>query len=616
MGNSAISSSRPRGPHASAILAEALALHQDGDLTGAEKLYREVLDTQPADPDVLHLLGMARFQQGDPEEAVLYVSRAIEASPETAMYPSNLAVVLRSLGRLAEAETASRSAVTLEPRFVDAWIHLGNVHMDQGRFVDAADAFREATTLAPGAAGPWVNLGVALNRSGDPKGAIVSLERALEREPGNFEALVNLGNTLRSAARLDEAVATYRRALVVREDDPGVWLSLGESHKAQGRFQEAGNAFRQAIGLAPGDPRGHNDLGTVHQAEERFEEAAAAYARALELDPDHARAHSNMGTLLQIRGDDSRAAAAFQRALDLDPLLVDAWYNLGVAQEELGDLEASRVAYGKTIELDPSRGPAYHNLGLLHYLREDLEAAAEVFERWLEREPGNPVATHFLAAFRGDHAPDRASDAFVQTVFDEFARTFDRKLGSLGYQAPGVVADAVTAALGGKRVAVALDAGCGTGLSGEPLRPHADRLEGVDLSPRMLALARARGVYDALHEGELTTFLRSREAAFDLIVAVDTMNYFGRLENAAAAAFAATRPGGWWVFTLEAGGGSAEGFHLEPHGRYAHTEGYARHVLESAGWTVDRVETAELRQEAREPVHGLVMTARRPGGAS
>jgi predicted TPR repeat methyltransferase len=51
-----------------------------------------------------------------------------------------------------------------------------------------------------------------------------------------------------------------------------------------------------------------------------------------------------------------------------------------------------------------------------------------------------------------------------------------------------------------------LDLGCGTGLSGQALRPLARRLTGVDLSPAMIDARRTRTVYDVLTVAEITAF--------------------------------------------------------------------------------------------------------------
>ena len=78
-----------------------------------------------------------------------------------------------------------------------------------------------------------------------------------------------------------------------------------------------------------------------------------------------------------------------------------------------------------------------------------MDKAAAVFRGWLAEEPGNPMALHYLAACEGGQAiPGRASDAYVESTFDSFAASFDEKLASLDYRAPGLVAEAVRAACG------------------------------------------------------------------------------------------------------------------------------------------------------------------------
>jgi SAM-dependent methyltransferase len=61
------------------------------------------------------------------------------------------------------------------------------------------------------------------------------------------------------------------------------------------------------------------------------------------------------------------------------------------------------------------------------------------------------------------------------------------------------------------------DLGCGTGRTGEWLRSRVEAIDGVDLTPEMLARARERGVYRSLREGDVAnTGLES--AAYDIAV--------------------------------------------------------------------------------------------------
>jgi predicted TPR repeat methyltransferase len=274
--------------------------------------------------------------------------------------------------------------------------------------------------------------------------------------------------------------------------------------------------------------------------------------------------------------------------------------------------------YSQAIVLNPDDPGAKKMLGIALTCLGQMEEAASVFREWSEKEPDNPVAQHLLAACSGKDVPPRAADDYVKQVFDSFAENFEERLESLEYQAPELVARAVAGIFGEPAGDLdILDAGCGTGLCGPLLQPYARRLDGVDLSPGMLDRARATGLYDALEEAELTDFIGSRDQAYDVIVATDTLCYFGDLQAVISAVAGALRPGGFFIFTVERAEdgeiSAREGYRINPLGRYSHQQSYVCRLIEEAGLALKAVVQGALRQEMGAPVPGLIVTAEARG---
>jgi predicted TPR repeat methyltransferase len=241
------------------------------------------------------------------------------------------------------------------------------------------------------------------------------------------------------------------------------------------------------------------------------------------------------------------------------------------------------------------------------------EEASDVFSRWLAVEPHNPIPAHMLAACSGENVPARASDDYVRTTFNGFAASFDDVLlHRLDYHAPQRLIEVLAPVLGAPGcVHDILDAGCGTGLCGQLLKPYARSLTGVDLSGGMLANARRREAYDRLHEDEITRFLAAHVGAFDVIASADTLCYFGDLELLAQTARQALRAGGWLGFTVERSD-DVETYRIQPHGRYSHARAYVEGVLADAGFEAIHVIPAVLRRELGADVEGWVARARVP----
>jgi predicted TPR repeat methyltransferase len=272
---------------------------------------------------------------------------------------------------------------------------------------------------------------------------------------------------------------------------------------------------------------------------------------------------------LMERGEAAAAAALLAETMAAAPDFLAAWFALGEACEQSGAPDEAAAAFRRALALDPA-----DRLGVS------------------------------LRLARLEAQPAAMPPAYVRALFDQYAPRFDRELvGHLSYRGPAVLLAAIDnvvgAATGFDR---ALDLGCGTGLMGATLRPRAGALLGVDLSPAMLAEARAKTLYDRLIAADLMDFLADEAGAFDLVVAADVLVYFLDLAPVLAAVARVLMPGGLFAFTLEHGSELALGEGL----RYAHSEGHLRDAATAAGLAVRHLAAVSTRSEKGKPVAGLV----------
>ena len=129
----------------------ARLLLQRGDWQEAAAECRRVMDFD--DPYATSVargrLGqIALHYQADPELALEHYDAALAlASEPGADLLLGRGVALKALRRSAEAETAYREALRLQPDFADAWYNLGNLYVAAGRLGEAAAAYAEVVKL-------------------------------------------------------------------------------------------------------------------------------------------------------------------------------------------------------------------------------------------------------------------------------------------------------------------------------------------------------------------------------------------------------------------------------------------------------------------------------------
>ena len=156
-------------------------------------MYRNLLESRPDNPQLMHLLGVAVFQQNRAEEAATLIQRAIERDPKPAEYHNNLGIVLDALRRSEESEASYRRAISIKPDYAEAHNNLAGTLLALGRCDQAIDEYQTAITLKPDYAEAWDNYGSSLRFTNRNHDAMAAYDQALALQPSFAYAHYNRG---------------------------------------------------------------------------------------------------------------------------------------------------------------------------------------------------------------------------------------------------------------------------------------------------------------------------------------------------------------------------------------------------------------------------------------
>ncbi|HEX8727992.1 MAG TPA: tetratricopeptide repeat protein [Ktedonobacterales bacterium] len=202
----------PGGPLGKARYAMAI-----GRTDEAERIARKRLERTPDDAAARALLAQALLQQRQVDEAIAEARRATRDAPTNVDAQMTLSAALLQKGRFkvpAEAETAAKRAVQLQPKLARARVQLAEVLIANNDNAGAVLAADEAIKLEPRGSSGYFMKALALMRQKDYEGAVASADSAIrfDRDKQLPQAEYIRANALVEIKRYDEALTALSSA--------------------------------------------------------------------------------------------------------------------------------------------------------------------------------------------------------------------------------------------------------------------------------------------------------------------------------------------------------------------------------------------------------------------
>jgi tetratricopeptide (TPR) repeat protein len=319
--------------------SQGFALHQQGKLAEAQRIYEEVLQQQPNHFDALHMLGVIALQTRRKERGIELIRKAIGLNANVAAAHSNLAVGLKELKRLTEALASCEIAISLRPNIPEMHNLRGATLMDLNRTAEALLSFDRAIALKPNYAEAYNNRAVALRNLRRLEDALASCERAIALKPDYAEAYYNHGVALTDLQRPAEALVSCNSAIALKHDYAKAYNNRGVALTNLNRLEEALTSYDRAITQNTNYAEAHSNRGNTLRELNRPEEALASCDRAITLNPDYADPHNNRGVALMDMKRPAEALASYDRAIALKPDYARAHINKSHCLLLIGNFE-------------------------------------------------------------------------------------------------------------------------------------------------------------------------------------------------------------------------------------------------------------------------------------
>jgi rhomboid protease GluP len=192
----------------------------------AEQEARAALDRLPQNSQVLQVLSLALFNQGNDAEAGKYLRELSGREPRNSFVTNTLAMIELKEGDAAGARDLLMKALPFQPYNAYAQVYLGRALQALDQDDEAIKHYRVAIQINPELYEAQMALGSIYEKHGELQQAILFYRRGAQLRPARLEPLRNLTRTYLAAgmkAQADQTIAEIQ----TREQAAGTRASTG-----------------------------------------------------------------------------------------------------------------------------------------------------------------------------------------------------------------------------------------------------------------------------------------------------------------------------------------------------------------------------------------------------
>ncbi len=316
----------------------------------AEGAFAVVLQSDPANFDVLYNLGMSALRAGHTDRATEVFERALQVRPGDVDTMVGLSRALILGRKEPQALPLLVRAHNLAQDRPDILLLMAQTSYDEGFFADTAIAYEKYLKLRPDDEIARRERALALTRSFRVREGLKDLEAYVKKHP----------------------------------KDPWGYYKLAAAQSLEDKEQSL-VSINKVLELSPGLKEARYARGLLLLQLNRTEEAVAEFGAYLAVDPDNAQALEQMGRALLKLNQPEPAAEYLRKAIAKNPADGNLYFQLSRALRALGRTNEMAEALAKFQQLGGAKEKTVPAPGLFEYLSLDPDVQAKRDEAALKQ---------------------------------------------------------------------------------------------------------------------------------------------------------------------------------------------------------------------------------------
>tara|TARA_B110000008_G_scaffold187448_1_gene186237 strand:+ start:297 stop:1958 length:1662 start_codon:yes stop_codon:yes gene_type:complete len=191
------------------------------------------------------------YSKGKTEEAIKQIKTLNKKYPNQPLLFNLIGACYKDTGQLEGSVKMFNIAVSLQPKYAEAYFNLGAVLNDLDQKDKSVESYKKAISIQPNYYDAHNNLGNVLLGLGQIDAAIESLEWAIAYKHDFAEAYNNLGNAFNDYGNPDKAIENYQKAIKYNSNYEKAFFNLALVFKDLGKKNDFIENIEKALNLNP-----------------------------------------------------------------------------------------------------------------------------------------------------------------------------------------------------------------------------------------------------------------------------------------------------------------------------------------------------------------------------